>query len=103
MFVVALVRGEGIEFVGAAAVTLTFTHAQVADRLAEAERNKSSLYGADSAINEHSVHCHAWLTRYLVTKEILWCVYFVVLGAWSALVGVAVFLAYPLWRKWWRS
>ena len=33
----------------------------------------------------------------------LWLVYFVAKGAWSAIAGVALFLAYPLWRRWWRS
>jgi hypothetical protein len=91
--VVVLATGASpIEWLGAAAVTLTFAHAQVADRLAE----------RDAAREKPSVECHRWATRYLVTKECLWLVYFVMHHSWSALAGVGLFLAFPVWRKWWR-
>ncbi len=91
---VALVtHGGAVELLGAGAVTLSFAHAQVADRLAE----------RDAARARPSVACHAWATRYLVGKEALWLAYFVVHRSWSALAGVALFLAYPLWRRWWRA
>lgn len=38
----------------------------------------------------------------VVSKEALWTTYFIALHAWSALVGCALFLAYPLWRELWR-
>lgn len=82
-----------VEWLGAAAVTLTFAHAQVADRLAE----------RDAAREKPSVECHRWATRYLVTKESLWLVYFVLHHSWSALAGVGLFLAFPVWRRWWRK
>ena len=82
-----------VEWLGAAAVTLTFAHAQVADRLAE----------RDAAREKPSVECHRWATRYLVTKESLWLVYFVLHHSWSALAGVGLFLAFPIWRRWWRK
>jgi len=91
-----------VEWLGAAAVTLTFAHAQVADRLAENEQERQS-YVRDEVAQRYSVSCHAWATRYLVTKECLWLVYFVLHHSWSALAGVGLFLAYPVWRKWWRK
>lgn len=100
--VVLLTNNHPIEWVGAGAVLLSFGHAQVADRLAEAERERrdGALYGDQDV---HAVACHAWATRYLVGKEALWLVYFVVHHSWSALAGVGLFIAYPFWRAWWRS
>lgn len=92
-FAVALVFGRtAFELLGALAVTLSFAHGQVADRLAE---NEAARLSPD-------VECHRWATRYFVGKEIVWISYFVGLGAWSALVGAGLFVAYPLWRRWWR-
>lgn len=85
-------HGGPVEFLGAAAVILSFGHAQVADRLAERE-------GARAA---PGVECHRWATRYLVGKETLWLAYFVAHRSWSALAGVGLFLTYPAWRRWWR-
>lgn len=91
---VALGSGGGwTELLGAAAVTLTFAHAQVADRLAE----------RDAAREKPSVDCHRWATRYLVTKEVLWLLYFVIHKSWAALAGVFLFLIYPVWRRLWRA
>lgn len=90
--VAILTGGGGLELVGAAAVTLSFAHAQVADRLAERE----------AARERPSVECHRWAGRYLLGKEALWCGYFVAHRSWSALAGVALFLAYSPWRRWWR-
>ena len=91
---VAIVTGgRAIELLGAGAVTLSFAHAQVADRLAEREAARA----------RPSVDCHRWAARYLVGKEALWLAYFVAHRSWSALAGVALFLAYPVWRRWWRA
>ncbi len=98
LFVVVFVSGNygnPIEWIGSCAVLLTFGHAQVADRLAE----KAAQY---EALGQESIDCHLWARRYWVMKEMLWLVYFVLLQAYSALVGVGVFLAYPIWRAWWR-
>ncbi len=91
--VVALTRGGLIEAVGAFAVLLAFAHAQVAERMREKQAAKANP----------DVHCHRWSTRYFVAKELLWLSYFVAHRSWAALVGVGVFLLYPLWRKWWRA
>jgi len=83
-----------VEVLGTIAVILTFCYVQVATRLdeqmarCESDENKS-----------HEIHCRVWLNRYLVMKEAMWCIYFVYLGGWSALVGVVIFLLYPLWRN----
>jgi hypothetical protein len=91
--VVALTHGGLIEAVGALAVLAAFAHAQVAERMREREALKS----------KPDVHCHRWSLRYFMAKELLWLSYFVAHRSWSALVGVGVFLVYPLWRKWWRK
>lgn len=93
--VVTMVSGNhsATAWIGAAAVLLTFGHVQVSDRMAEREARRA----------EPDVACHRWSTRYLVGKEMLWCLYFVQLRAWPALAGVALFLAYPLWRKFYRT
>lgn len=91
--VVLATGAPAIEWVGSGAVLASFAHGQVADRLAE----------KDAARALPDVECHAWARRYFVSKEALWLVYFGAKGAWSALVGCAVFLAYPVWRSWWQG
>jgi hypothetical protein len=102
---VALGAGGGpIELIGAGAVMLSFAHAQVADRLAEAERERRAYVTfSDGDDDVNAVACHRWATRYLVGKEALWLAYFVAHRSWAALAGVGLFLAYPLWRRWWRE
>lgn len=85
--------GRWVEYVGAIAVFFTFMHAQVADHMAEEQAN----------MPVPSVECYKWSQRYFYTKEAMWLVYFISLHAWSALVGVGVFLIYPVWRKYYRS
>ena len=114
-----------VEWIGALAVLLTFCHVQVADRLAEAEDHRSRLADEASFLSQHYEHakmkpeveevraatarlhvhveCHWKLKYFLVSKEICWFGYFVILGAWSALVGVGVFLLYPVWRHQYRK
>lgn len=87
-----LASGRAVEALGALGVLLSFLHAQVADRLAEAEGRRATP----------AVECNRWLTRYFVGKELAWVAYFVATHCWSALIGCGVFLAYPLWRRWHR-
>lgn len=91
--VVLATGGAFTERLGALAVLLAFGHAQVADRMAEKQ----------AAMAKPDVHCWRWSLRYFVGKELLWLAYFIAHRSWSALVGVGVFLLYPLWRKWWRA
>lgn len=95
---VALLSRRGwIEWVGVAAVYFTFAHATVGDRLAEVQAKEQKEK------NKATVECYYKLEKYFYAKEICWCIYFFILGAWSALAGVFLFLMYPLWRKWWRK
>lgn len=91
LIVVALVHNRPIEWIGSVAVLASFLHGQVADRMAAKEAARP-IPGTD---------CHRWSLRYYVGKEVLWFAYFGLIGAWSALIGVVVFLAYPVWRGWW--
>lgn len=95
---VAILSSKGlIEWLGVAAVFFTFKHSVIANRMEEAEANRIKK-------NEPIiVECYKKQTRFFYIKEILWFGYFIWLGAWSALVGVVVFLLYPLWRKVWRK
>lgn len=83
--------GQWVEWLGAAAVWLTFGHASIGFRLQEAEEKRTEIH----------VACHKKLKWYFLGKEACWLLYFIMLGAWSALVGVFVFLIYPWWRFAW--
>ncbi len=87
------VGGGGLELLGSGAVLLSFGHASIGNRLVEREAAREVV----------TVECHKSLVRYWIGKEILWFVYFVLHGSWSALTGVGIFLLYPLWRKWYRK
>jgi len=86
---VAIGTGGGtLEMVGAGAVALSFAHAQVANRLAEAEAERRAYVRfADGQTDALAVAYHRWATRYLVGKEALWLAYFVAHHSWSALAG----------------
>lgn len=95
---VALTAGDWRQGIAAAAVLASFAHAQVSDRLAEAEAARERI-GATPI----RVHCHRLALRWLVAKELLWLAFFVSIASWASLVGVAAFLGYPLWRRWYRK
>lgn len=82
-----------IELIASIAVLMTFGHAQVADRLAEHE--------ALRAVPQ--VECYRRMGNYFVGKEMCWLLYFSLSHAYSALVGVFVFLLYPVWRRIYRK
>lgn len=90
--VVAFRHAAIVEWIGSAAVLASFAHGQVSDRLAEREGLRE----------RPDVDCWKWSRRYFVMKESLWAAFFFATGAWSALVGVGVFLLYPAWRSAWR-
>lgn len=77
-----------IEMIAALAVLLSFGHIQIADRMAEQE----------SLREIPTVECYKRLWYYYGCKEVLWCLYFLLNHSYSALVGVIVFLCYPIWR-----
>ena len=81
------------EWIGAGAVMLSFLHAQIADRLAEAQKK----------LIVPNISCYPLANRYLTSKEVLWITYFIVSGAWSAMTGAVLFALYPFWRKYYRT
>lgn len=97
LIVTAIVFGEHYtEWIAAAAVFLAFKHTVAAFRLEDVvermEKHGDTAY-----------HSHGNQETYFYLKESLWFVYFFLLGAWSALVGVVIFLLYPLWHKSWQK
>ena len=99
LLIVALAAHKGfIEYFGVAAVFFTFMHATIAEYMREAE-----VARATGAPDKNLVACHTKIPYYFYAKEFCWFIYFFLLGANSALVGVGVFLLYQPWRKLWRS
>lgn len=94
--IVSIIKGGWLEWVGAGAVLLSFMHGQISDRHSGASERQA-------AEGDVQVECWRWSGRYFVGKEVLWVVYFIAHRSWSALVGSALFLLYPLWRKWYMS
>lgn len=94
----AYISNKGmIELLGVGAVFFSWMHASVANSLQDAQLARLER------LEEVEVSCYQWLARYFYIKEILWCLYFFYLGAWSALAGVFIFLLYQSWRKvWWK-
>lgn len=81
-----------IEILAAIAVLLTFGHAQIADRMAEQESLKA----------QPTIECYKKMCYYFMGKEILWFIYFLLNHSYSALIGVVIFLVYPIWRGLYR-
>jgi len=82
-----------IEIISAVAVLLTFGYAQISSRLSEHQ----------SIIEQPTIDCYRKLILYYIGKEVCWFGYFLLTKSYSALVGVLVFLLYPLWRKYYKS
>lgn len=94
----AIISKKGfVEWIGVVAVFLTFGHASIAERLREREALR---HLTRSPIE---VNCYWKLSYYFYAKEILWFAYFILIGAWSALAGVVLFLAYSPWRAYYRK
>lgn len=91
--VVAIACGNRpIEWIGVGAVWFSFMYGQVSDRMAEKQ----------AAAVAPDVPCWRKARAYFIGKELLWAAYFVAHHSYSALVGCALFLAYPAWRAWYR-
>lgn len=82
-----------VELVGSAAVLFGFCCASITDRLTEKEAARA----------RPSVSCYRLFWNFFIAKEACWACYFAWKGAWSALVGVGIFMVYPFWRKFWRK
>jgi len=98
LIAVALISHKGwIEWIGVLAVFLNFGYVQIADRMEEKEAQKFHIN------KKADIECYWKLKYYFYGKEILWFAYFLLLGAYSALAGVILFLLYPWWRKVYRK
>lgn len=82
-----------VEMLAALAVLLTFGHAQIADRMARSQ----------ATMDKPTVECYRKMWYYFAGKEICWFLYFFMTRSYSALVGVIVFLLYPIWRMCYRD
>jgi hypothetical protein len=98
--------GDWREWLAAIGVQLGFHHASVANRLEEAQQALQEHTRALDPMpmtRAHHVECVRWLARYWVGKELAWVAFFLATGAVAPLVGCAVFLAHPFWRRWYRA
>lgn len=85
--------GSLAAWIGSIAVLISFCHTQVADRMGEEQELSKTP----------SVDCYKKLNQYLIAKEFLWIIYFIMLKAYPSLMGTVLFLLYPLWRKFYRK
>lgn len=90
-----------IERIWVIAVFLTFCYIGITDRLQEREHLRQT--NPTPSDKKNLVECYYKLPRFYYGKEICWAIYFVYLGAWSALVWVAIFLLYWPRRKLYRK
>src|ERR1700748_1321417 len=81
------------EMIGVLAVFFTFKQTQIADRMSEKNAKQATP----------DVHCYKWFYRHLIIKEVLWVSFFIMVKSWPALIGCAIFLLYPIWRKAYRK
>ncbi len=93
LLTVLFTGGKAVELLGAVAVWLGFSHASISERMREQEAIRTVP----------SVECYNKLGWYFMGREVCWTLYFLWLGAWSAIVGCILFAAYPVWRRYWRS
>lgn len=97
--VVILSGNDPVEWVGFAALTLAHGRNSVMFRLTEAQQRSSP-------VDPHHVECWRWNTIYFLLAECFWAGYFILHRSWAALAGVAIFVGYGQWRRWygkWRN
>ncbi len=98
LIAVALITKKGhVEWMGVIAVYLTFGHVLIAERLREAEASRVERQ------EKILVECYKKIDWYYYGKETFWLIYFILLDAYSALAGIAIFLLYRPWRKYYRK
>ena len=102
LFVVAIIlltvnffthRLFSIEILSSIAVLLSFGYASIGDRLIEQETQRLNP----------QVECYRTMQYYFVGKEFFWFLYFFMNHSYSALTGVLIFFAYPIWRRVYRK
>jgi len=76
------------DWLGAAAVLVTFLHGQLSFDMQESQRKMA----------EPTVANYHWSGRLFVTKELLWIMTFIMTGSWPLCAGSVIFATYPRWR-----
>lgn len=97
--VVLVFGNDPVEWVGFAALTLAHGRNSIMFRLSE-EQEKST------PLDPHHVECGRWIPVYFFGSELCWAAYFLLHHSWAALAGVAIFVSYGQWRRWyakWRK
>ena len=98
----AIISGKAnVEWIWVLAVFLTFCHIGITDRLHEREHISQTTN--PSVNKKEMVECYYKLPRFYYGKEICWTIYFLYLGARSALLWVWIFLLYWPRRKLYRK
>lgn len=87
--------GKPTDWMGAAAVFITFLHGQLSFDMQESQ-GKMPEASANRVENYH------WSGRLFVTKEILWIATFMMTGSWPLCAGSVIFATYPHWRAYLR-
>jgi hypothetical protein len=82
-----------INWVTTIAIILTFQHAQISDRLQERQK----------VMEKPTVECYHKLNRLFIAKELVWISAFIIMHNYAAIIGSAMFFAYPYWRKVYRT
>ena len=82
-----------VEALGSLAVYHTHVCGSISSRMVEEQAQQE----------KPSVPCMTAYWRHYTIKEVLFFLYFLASGAYSALVGCCVFALYPVWRKWYRA
>lgn len=100
LFIVLVTGNHPLEWVGLSALVLAHGRNSIMFRMSEAQAKMAS---GSASSSQHFVECYRWSNVYFVCAEVLWAVYFSQHKAWAALSGVAVFVGYSYWRKWYTK
>ncbi|MFA5987031.1 MAG: hypothetical protein WC797_00035 [Candidatus Paceibacterota bacterium] len=97
--ITAILSGKGwVEWVGVFGVVFTFEYQVLSTYLAEHGEARKRI---GKHVKSDFIYKEIQLLYY--TKEIVWISYFLLLGAYSAIVGTIVFICYGVWRRLYRS
>ncbi len=97
---VATLSGRGwVEWIGVFGVTLTFEYQVLSTYLREHSEARKKVHGPTA--KDAAVLTEIQVLYYL--KECVWIAYFLFLGAYSALAGTMIFIAYGFWRRLYRK
>jgi hypothetical protein len=95
----ALISDKGwVEWVGVFGVIFTFEYQVLSTYLREHAEARKKI-GKD--VRSDFIYKEIQFLFY--TKELIWITYFLLLGAYSAIVGTIVFICYGIWRKLYRN